>query len=73
MLKNNLGEAYEALGRHDEAVEAFRQCDPFEAGLWKAYFNLGKTMLTQGNREGAIEQYVLLQNLDQDWLKNSTD
>ena len=35
----------------------------------KAYFNLGKTLLAQGNRDAAIEQYVILQNLDEDWAE----
>jgi hypothetical protein len=34
----------------------------------KAYYNLGRTLLAQGNRDGA-EQYVILQNLDQDWAE----
>jgi preprotein translocase subunit SecA len=25
--------------------------------------------LAQGNRDGAIEQYVILQNLDEDWAE----
>ena len=65
--QNNLGEAYEALGRHAESVEAFRQAIRLKPDFGKAYFNLGKTLLAQGNRDAAIEQYVILQNLDEDW------
>ena len=57
------------MGRHDDAVEAFRQAIRFKPDFGKAYFNLGKTLLGQGNRDAAIEQYVVLQNLDQDWAE----
>jgi len=65
----NLGEAYEAMNRHDDSVEAFRQAIRLKPDFGKAYFNLGKTLLAQGNRDAAIEQYVILQNLDQDWAE----
>ena len=67
--QNNLGEAFEAMGKHDEAIEAFRQATRLKPDFGKAYFNLGKTLLVQGNRDGAIEQYNVLQNLDQDWAE----
>ena len=35
----------------------------------KAYFNLGKTFLARGERDAAIQQYVILQNLDEDWAE----
>jgi tetratricopeptide (TPR) repeat protein len=67
--QNSLGEAYEAIARHDDSVEAFRQAIRLKPDFGKAYFNLGKTLLAQGNRDAAVEQYVILQNLDQDWAE----
>jgi tetratricopeptide (TPR) repeat protein len=67
--QNNLGEAYEGLNKHDDSTEAFRQAIRLKPDFGKAYFNLGKTLLAQGNRDAAIEQYVILQNLDQDWAE----
>src|SRR5437016_1445800 len=69
MTQNNLGEAYEALQKHDESVAAFRQAVVFKPDFGKAYYNLGKALLAPGHRDAAIEQYVVLQNLDQDWAE----
>ena len=57
------------MSKHDESVEAFRQAIRLKPDFGKAYFNLGKTLLAQGNRDAAVEQYVILQNLDQDWAE----
>jgi protein O-GlcNAc transferase len=67
--QNSLGEAYAAAGRNDESVETFRQAIRLKPDFGKAYFNLGKTMLTRGQRDAAIEQYVILQNLDEEWAE----
>jgi len=65
MTQNNLGEAYEALQKHDESVAAFRQAVVFKPDFGKAYYNLGKALLARGDRDEAIQQYVTLQNLDE--------
>jgi tetratricopeptide (TPR) repeat protein len=57
------------MNKREESVEAFRQAIRLKPDFGKAYFNLGKTLLAQGNRDAAIEQYVILQNLDQDWAE----
>lgn len=67
--QNNLGEAYTAAGRIDEGVETFRQAIRLKPDFGKAYFNLGKTLLARGDRDAAIAQYVVLQNLDEDWAE----
>ena len=52
-----------------DAAAAFRQAIQLKPDFGKAYFNLGKTLLTMGNRNGAVEQYNILQNLDADWAE----
>jgi tetratricopeptide (TPR) repeat protein len=64
-----MGEAYLESGKMAEAVEAFRQAIRLKPDFGRAFYNLGKTLLAQGNRDGALEQYNILQNLDQDWAE----
>ena len=64
-----MGEAYLELGRFAEAVEAFRQAIRLKPDFGRAYYNLGKSHLAMGNRDAAVEQYNILQNLDQDWAE----
>ena len=66
---NNLGEAYVELNKLTEAQESFRQAIRLKPDFAKAYYNLGKCLLTMGNRDGALEQYNILQNIDQDWAE----
>jgi len=35
----------------------------------KAYYNLGRTLLAMGNRDGALEQYTILTNIDPDYAE----
>ncbi|MDQ5847173.1 MAG: tetratricopeptide repeat protein, partial [Acidobacteriota bacterium] len=66
----SMGEAYLELGKTPEAIEAFRQAIRLKPDFGKAFFNLGKAYLAAGNRDGALEQYNILQNLnDQDWAE----
>ena len=64
-----MGEAYFEMGLMSDAVESFKQAIRLKPDLGRAYFNLGKSFLAQGNRDGAVEQYNILQNLDQDWAE----
>jgi tetratricopeptide (TPR) repeat protein len=52
-----------------DAVAAFRQAIQLKPDLGKAYYNLGRSLLSMGNRDGAVQQYNILQNLDQDWAE----
>jgi len=66
---NNMGEAYLELNRLSEAQESFRQAIRLKPDFGKAYYNLGKCLLAMGNRDAALEQYNILQNIDQDWAE----
>jgi tetratricopeptide (TPR) repeat protein len=68
-VPNNMGLAYFELGKFPEASEAFRQAIRLRPDFGQAYYNLGKCLLAMGNRDGALEQYNILQNLDQDWAE----
>jgi tetratricopeptide (TPR) repeat protein len=64
---NSMGEAYLELNRLPEAQESFRQSIRLKPDFGRAYYNLGKCLLAMGNRDGALQQYNVLQNIDQDW------
>lgn len=66
---NSMGEAYLELNRLTEAQESFRQSIRLKPDFGRAYYNLGKCLLAMGNRDGALEQYNILQNIDQDWAE----
>lgn len=66
---NNMGEAYFEMGLISDAAESFKQAIQLKPDLGKAYFNLGKSFLAMKNRDAAVEQYNILQNLDQDWAE----
>jgi protein O-GlcNAc transferase len=68
-VPNSMGETYLEMGRMNEAIEGFRQAIRLKPDFGKAYFNLGKCLLAMGNRDAALEQYNILQNLDQDWAE----
>jgi tetratricopeptide (TPR) repeat protein len=68
-VPNNLGEAYFEMGLMSDAVEWFKRAIQLKPDLGKAYFNLGKSFLAMKNRDAAVEQYNILQNLDQDWAE----
>ena len=66
---NNMGEAYLELNKLNEAQEAFRQAIRLKPDYGRAFYNLGKCLLAMGNRDGALEQYNILQNIDPDWAE----
>ena len=68
-VPNNIGEAYLGMNLMSDAVAAFRQAIQLKPDFGKAYYNLGRSLLAMGNRDGALEQYNILQNLDQDWAE----
>lgn len=68
-VPNNMGEAYLEMNLMTDAVASFKQAIQLKPDLGKAYYNLGKSLLAMGNRDAAVQQYNILQNLDQDWAE----
>lgn len=68
-VPNNMGEAYLEMNLITDAVASFKQAIQLKPDLGKAYYNLGKSFLSMGNRDAAVQQYNILQNLDQDWAE----
>ncbi len=66
---NNLGEAYLEMNSSMKLWNSFRQAIRLKPDYGRAYFNMGKCLLAMGNRDGALEQYNILQNLDPDWAE----
>ena len=68
-VPNNMGEAYLGMNLMSDAVASFRQAIQLKPDIGKAYYNLGRSLLAMGNRDGALEQYNIMQNLDEDWAE----
>jgi tetratricopeptide (TPR) repeat protein len=68
-VPNSMGEAYLEMNLMTDAVASFKQAIQLKPDLGKAYYNLGKSFLAMGNRDAAVQQYNILQNLDQDWAE----
>ena len=62
-----MGEAYYEISLTSDAVEAFKQAIRLKPDFGKAYYNLGRAYMAMKNRDAAVRQYNILQNLDQDW------
>lgn len=54
---NNLADAYEHLGRYDEAIAEYNQAIELEPNLAVSYFGMGDTYLRIGLFEKAAEVY----------------
>jgi tetratricopeptide (TPR) repeat protein len=48
VVHNNLGSAYFALGRYEEAVASFKEAARLDPGFAQAHFNLGLMYIKQG-------------------------
>ena len=60
----NLGNAYEVLGRHREAIEAYREALRLKPDLAGAWNNLGVAYALSGNRNAALDAAQKLRRLD---------
>jgi tetratricopeptide (TPR) repeat protein len=63
----NLGNAYQALGRNADAMNAFREALKIDPRMADAWVNLGRLMDDSGDHEGATKAYdIALQFQDKD-------
>jgi len=64
VIYNNLGIAYGKLGKLDEEIDALKKAIEIRPRYAAARFNLGFTYLKKGDKEGAMQQYQALLELD---------
>lgn len=60
---NNLGLAYDYLGRPADAITNFRKSLDMDAAYAAAHYNMGMACLTTGNQACVIDQYLALVQL----------
>jgi len=63
---NNLGVALKALGKYEEAVQAFEKVLSLKPGYANAHFNLGNVLALLNRYEIALEQYEIALSLKPD-------
>ena len=66
---NKLGDAYYYASRFDEAIASYNQAARLQPRLAETYCNLGMTYLEMGDRNAAIAQSHVLQELDVELYK----
>lgn len=62
----NLGLACGKSGRHREAIKAFRQAILLKPDHAEAHYNLAITYLILRDKDGALREYSVLKNIDQE-------
>lgn len=63
----NLGIAYAKKRRYQKAIEAYQKAIELNPGSPEVHANLGNAYLKMGCRDGALEQYNLLETMDSEW------
>jgi TonB family protein len=66
VLNRFLGETYLKQDRNQEALEAFKQAVAIKPDLAEAHFQLGLTYLKIGDRESAMNEYIILKDKNED-------
>jgi TolA-binding protein len=66
---NKLGDAYYYAGRFTEALAAYESAARIQPHLAEAYYNLGMTYLEIGDRDAALAQSRVLEELDAELYK----
>lgn len=66
---NKLGDAYYYAGRFEEAITAYEHAARLQPRSAEAYYNLGMTYLEMGDRDAALAQSRVLQELDAELYK----
>jgi len=66
----NLGNAYGKLGRHQEAIDAFKQAVRIKPDDAEAHCNLGFAYLEMGDKNSALAEYNILKSLNSQLANN---
>jgi tetratricopeptide (TPR) repeat protein len=66
---NNLGVAYNSLGRYQDAIEAYKQTIRIEPDYAEAYYNLGVAYVKLGLRQDAVAAYKQAIRIKPDLVK----
>lgn len=66
---NKLGDAYYYAGRFSEALAAYERAARIQPRLAETYYNLGMTYLEIGDRDAALAQSRVLEELDAELYK----
>jgi Flp pilus assembly protein TadD len=61
---NELGYALHQLTRYAEAIQAYQSAIRNKSDYASAHYNLGMSFIAMRNRNGALEQYRILQRID---------
>ena len=62
---SEVGYCYSSLGRHQDAIEAYKQAIRIKPDLAGAHYNLGLVyLLIIGDKGSALEEYKILKTLD---------
>ena len=61
---NNLGNAYGELGMYKEAIEVLKVAIKQDPDYAMSYYNLGHIYNLSKDKDSAVEQYKILENLD---------
>ncbi len=64
MAYNNRGEAFERMGRMDEAVEDYRKAVAIAPNATVSYYHLGEAFMRKGQYDEAIKEYKRVVSLD---------
>jgi len=62
---NDVGLAYGKLGKHREAIKAFKEAILMKPDYAEAHYNLAITYLILKDENGALREYSVLKDFDQ--------
>ncbi|HWR57480.1 MAG TPA: tetratricopeptide repeat-containing serine protease family protein [Thermodesulfovibrionales bacterium] len=63
-IYNKIAGAYIVLGQYPLAIEAFKESIRIDPGNSETHFNLGVTYLMAEDKDGAINEYITLKDMD---------
>ena len=60
----NLGDAYDDLGKYEEAIESYKQAIRIDPDDATAHYGLGVTYIILRDKSSALKQHKILKKLD---------